>query len=599
MGKRLYFKFQIIWILIIIPLFSYLLLKKTLNLALYGDDWEQLYNLWLSFDVYKALSFYDIRSYLNPYWPQYLFLGIIRHFFGYEPAAYFASSLFLRILATISLFFLVKKLTNKSFPAYLSTLIFTFSVTGLQTTDWVFNMNTYAGVFFLNFSFILYLKLRNSSRGLFFLRYLLFIAFFTLALGVVPVRMHGSIIFLWVTESFLIFSSSHEKKFKMDKYFFLRITTPVIILLTLLKLGSFGNPEDNISIKSNLTFLETMIQKGRTDILFYFLGIVGNFVLPDTIISTVALAKITFMGLYFIIADSILTLITKGGKRMFIYLILSNIPGLFLAKMLLLWNPLLSSSNILSILIGIHLILVSFILFWQFKKSNWLPVSLIIIGLIWLISFSFLYWFKTPYSIIETTSRYLTVGAFGFSILFSGLIWLMIERVQFAKKFTLAFLIPIFLLLFWLKINFEASNIYLTHLEENRNINLVNKAWNVLLRNVPEIDKEAPSVFYFTTDNSTAIYMIFSFGFPPHGGLLYEIPEWLNTPIPTEHYEELFKMVSNGEILQTLHGRKPFPISLSRVFAFDFRNGELTSMTDLVRQQLSKDLQSLDSEKAN
>src|SRR3989344_4048169 len=126
MRKMLFSKFQIIWVLIIIPVLSYIFLKKTLNLALYGDDWEQLYNLWLSFDVLKTLSFLDIKSYLSPYWPQYIFLGIIRHFFGYEPTAYFASSMFLRILATISLFFLVKKLTKKSLPAYLSTIIFTF-----------------------------------------------------------------------------------------------------------------------------------------------------------------------------------------------------------------------------------------------------------------------------------------------------------------------------------------------------------------------------------------------------------------------------------------------------------------------------------------
>lgn len=590
MGKRLYFKFQIIWILIIIPLLSYILLKKTLNLALYGDDWEQLYNLWLSFDVLKTSSFLDIKSYLSPYWPQYIFLGTIRHFFGYEPTAYFASSMFLRILATISLFFLVKKLTKKSLPAYLATLIFTFSATGLQTTDWVFNMNTYAGVFFLNLSIIFYLKLRDSSV-LFFLKYVLFIIFFTLALGIVPVRMHGAVIFIALAEFFLYFFVRKEGKLKLDKYFFLRITTPFLILLMLLKVGSFGNTSDNLPLKSVFTYLGEMVQKGRYDAFFYFFGIIGNIAIPDNTINSLAFGHFSALILYFIAADSILTIALKGGKRIFTYLFIFNILGVILGKLISIWNPLLSFGNILSILIGIHIISISFIVFWQFRKAYLLQTALIIIGLFWLISFSFLYWVRNPSLIIETTARYLTMGAYGFAILFAGLIGLIIERALSIKKMvTLSLLASIFILAFWLKINLDASNKYLTNLEDNRNIALTNKAWNVLLQNVPVIDKENPSIFYFSTDNTTAIYMIFSFGFPPHGGLLYQIPDWLNTPIPTEHYEELLKMVSSGEILKTLHGRKPIPVPLSRVFAFDFRNGELINITNEIRQKITDDL---------
>lgn len=590
MGKRLNLNFQIIWILFFIPLLSFLFLRKTLNLALYGDDWEQLYNLWLSFDASKTLSFFDIRSYLNPYWPQYLFLGIIRHFFSYQPTAYFVFSLFFRIFSSISLFFLIKELTKKSLPAFLASLIFTLSVAGLQTTDWVFNMNAYVGVCLLNIAVIVYLKISHPKK-FFFQKLILFIFLFTLALGIVPVRMHGAVIFLGLTEVFLTFFSNKEKGVNIDKYFFIKIITPTIILLLLIKLGSFGSVGDNVFLNSNVSYLQTMIQKGRIDILFYFLGILGNFVLPDTFISTIAINHTILIGFYFLIADSFFTVIVKGGRKLFVYFLLSNTLGLTLAKLMIYWNPLLSPPNILSILIGTHLILGSFIIFWQFKKNNWLPVSLIIIGLIWLVSFSFLYWFRNPSLIIETTSRYLTTGAFGFAILFTGFIWLVIEGAQVQKKtHKLILSIVLLLLLSWLKINFEAANVYLTNLENNRNIEVATKAWSVLLKNVPTLDKEAPSVFYFTTDNSTAIYMIFSFGFPPHGGLLYQIPDWQNTPIPTEHYEELLKMVNQGKILKTLHGRKPIPVPLSKVFAFDFRNGELINITDQVRKQVARDL---------
>lgn len=590
MTKRLYSNFQIIWILIIIPLLSFIFLKQTLNLALYGDDWEQLYNLWLSFDVLKTSSFLNIKSYLSPYWPQYVFLGGIRHFFGYEPTAYFASSMILRILATISLFFLVKKLTKKSLPAYLATLVFTFSAAGLQTTDWVFNMNTYAGVFFLNISIIFYFKLRDSNVS-FFLNYVLFITLFLLALGIVPVRMHGAVIFIALTEIFLYLFARKEGGLRPYKYFFLRIITPFLILLILLKVGSFGNTSDNVPLNTGLTYLGEMVQKGRYDAFFYFLGIIGNISIPDNTINSLTFGHFSVLILYFVVADSILTIALKGGKRIFTYLLIFNILGVVLGKLISIWNPLISSGNILSILIGTHIITASLIIFWQFRKTYFLQAASIIIGLFWLISFSFLYWVRNPSLIIETTARYLTMGAYGFAILFAGLIGLMIERALTIKKImALSLLASMFILVFWLKINLDASNKYLNNLEENRNIALTNKAWSVLLQNVPVIDKENPSVFYFSTDNTTAIYMIFSFGFPPHGGLLYQIPDWLNTPIPTEHYEELLKMVSSGDILRTLHGRKPIPVPLSRVFAFDFRNGELTNITTEIRQKLTTDL---------
>ena len=117
-------KFTLIWLFIGIPLLYFFLFKRTFNLALYGDDWLQLYNLWLSFDIQKTLSFFDIRSYLGAYWPQYFFLGLIRHFFGYEAPAYFALSLILRILASISLFFLVKKVSDSKLAGFFATLIF-------------------------------------------------------------------------------------------------------------------------------------------------------------------------------------------------------------------------------------------------------------------------------------------------------------------------------------------------------------------------------------------------------------------------------------------------------------------------------------------
>ena len=124
-------------------------------------------------------------------------------------------------------------------------------------------------------------------------------------------------------------------------------------------------------------------------------------------------------------------------------------------------------------------------------------------------------------------------------------------------------------------------------------MNLADKTWKTLLENVPSLDKTSPSVFYFTYDNSISANMILIFGFSPHAGLSYGISNWDKTPLPTEDYSQLLDMVKTGQSLKKIHARKAEPVPLNQVYAFDLRKGELISTTELVRQQLAKDLNSL------
>jgi len=138
--------------------------------------------------------------------------------------------------------------------------------------------------------------------------------------------------------------------------------------------------------------------------------------------------------------------------------------------------------------------------------------------------------------------------------------------------------------------NYQAGQLYLTSLEVNRNLSLVNKTWDSLKKEVPKLDENEPSVFYFTTDNTTSLYMVLTFGFWPHAGLIYNIADMLNTPIPTDNYSELLEMVRTGEPLKRVHARKESPVPLARVFAFDFRNGELINITEAARKKIAEDL---------
>lgn len=578
------------WLIVGIPILSYLLLKKTFNLALYGDDWLQLYNLWLSFDVHKTLSFFDIKSYLSPYWPQYFFLGIIRHFFDYQAQAYFAASLILRVLATISLYFVSYEFSKSRLAAFLTSILFTFSVAGLQTTDWVFNMNTYAGIFFFNFALIMYLKIRNLKTFLSW-RWLFFILFFFLALGVVPVRMHGALPFLIICEFFL-FS-------KIDKFLVVRLLLPIIIMITLVKVGSFGGEGDTLPLlDTSFKYLREMLSAGRYDILFYFLGVIGNIAIPDiaNLASTFGYLLPTIV--FFSLIGLLICITLRGGKIMYLTVIIFNLLWAIIGSRLTFWNPNLPFSHVFSITAGFETVLLSLIFsFYSYESHPKLSGSLII-ALIWITSFTLLYWLRSGYLIIESTGRYMTLGAAGFAILFGSLLTISFKNfvlytgnsvgVRLVKSFLL--MIPLLLLIGWLNINFQSINLYLASLETNRNLDLAGRTWTSLKKFVPTLDKDAPSVFYFTYDNPTTAYMVLTFGFWPHAGLVYGITNWENSPLPTDSYGELLEMVRTGEPLKRVHSRKQIPLPLTRVFAFDFRNGQLSPITDLIRNKLTEDL---------
>lgn len=593
----------LIWLFIGIPLISVLIFRKSFNLGLYGDDWIQLYNIWLSFDVSKQLSYFDIRSYIGAYWPQYFFLGIIKHFFGYQAQAYFASSLFLRILATISLFFLGFRLSKSFFMAFITSLVFIFAAAGLQTTDWVFNMNTYAGLFFFNLSMIFYLNTRKLKTIISF-QYVAFILCFTLALASVPVRMHGAVPLIISAEFFLFFLERKNilktsNTPKVDRFLIFRLILPIIILVLLIKAGSFGTSGDNTPLfKTSFAYLQDMLNQGRYDILFYFLGIIGNVTFPDISGLSLSINRLLPIFLLSTFTGFLLSYAIKANKFMYGAVLISNILWLLVIKIFLLWNPGLSFSNIFSITLGYQTFILSILIFIQKYKKYPLIASSMIISLLWIFFFTFIYWPRTGFSILETTSRYLTVAAMGFSLLFAAVISIMLknfsETTNQSAKTRLsksAILLISSLAVFCLiTANYGAGQLYLASLEANRNLGLVNKTWDSLKREVPKLDANEPSVFYFTSDNPTELYMVLTFGFWPHAGLLYNIPDMLLTPLPTDNYSELVEMVRTGEPLKRVHARKDSPVPLNRVFAFDLRNGELINITEQIRKKISADL---------
>ncbi len=599
-------KFVLLWLFIILPIAAAIVFRESFNLGLYGDDWQHLYNLWRDFFVYHRKSFFDIRSYLNPYWPNYLYLGIINHFWGFYPPAYFIASFMMRIFANISLYFLTFELTKSRFAAILSTILFLFSAAGLQTTDWVFNMNTYLGIGFLSLASTFYLKIRNINtiKSRYFI---LFIPTFTLALAIVPTRMHGAIPFLILTDLFLTFIAE-KRQSGINRFFLIRIATAILIFATLLHFKSFGDGSFTTDrLAESFQVFQAYMQRGYYAIWFYFFGVLGHLTLPnyislDGFTEVIVITSILSTVFGAVASSSILK--TRDLKSYLPVIIFNSIWALILSWIAYInpnpifnLNPYPPSNVLFSIAVGGQFIFWGFWISIITKKIYPKLSSTLIISLIWILTLTIIYWVFTPNYIIETTGRYMMMGAAGFAIFFSSFICILLKSINFQTNsestrilngFYLFF--PMVILLFWIIVNFSASQYYLGILEQTRNRELTERTWDTLLKTVPKLDQQGPSVFYFTTDNPLSLQGVLVFGFFMRAGMTWRIPDQDLTPLPSTDYQELLSFVRDGSPLQKVHGRKAIPVPLSRVYAFDFRNGQLINITELARQQLMIDL---------
>lgn len=593
------------WLFIGVPLIGLWVMRQSFNLGLYGDDWQHLYNMWREFDVYKTKSFFDIRSYLNPYWPSYLYLGFINHFWGVYPPAYFIASYLMKMFATISLYFLSFELTKNKLVAFLSTIIFLFSPAGLQTTDWVFNMNTYAGLGLLSIATVYYLKIRQSAH-INIKNYFLFIVFFIFALAIVPTRMHGAVPFLILSDIFFTFIL--EKGKKINRYLFIRVALAIGILALLMHFKSFGEGSFATSrISDSSQVIQVFIEKGYYVIWFYFLAIIGHLILPDTVglnsfIEVILATSLLSIILGIIVSNSFLK--TKKITAFLSILIFNIIWGITLSWIVSInpnpvpaLNPYPSPYILFSIALGGQFIFWCVWLFIIVRNYSLALASSFIISLVWIITLTFIYWTFTPHYIIETTGRYMTMGAAGFAIFlgsFTGILFLKGKSLQKDEKTRVIssfyFTLPAFILLFWIIVNFQKSEMYLGTLEQTRNRQLTERTWSTLLKEVPKLDSQGPSVFFFTTDNPLSLEGVLVFGFFMRAGMTYKIPNQDLTPLPSKSYEEILSYVKDGSPLQKVHGRKALPVPLSRIYAFDFRNGELINITTAVRDKLTEDL---------
>ncbi len=568
---------------------SLLTLLPSFNLAIYGDTWLSFWRYIQHLGPKSSGEWNNLTFLLTPYGAQEILVGNLQKIFGYESMYYYILSFFLRILAAFSFYPLVFYLTKNKFATFFAVLFFSVTTIGLDTTDWVYNMTSYITIALFNLFLFLFLRSREKKN---FKIFSLACFLYYLSYIIAPVRMHGSILLIFLLEFLWVLQKRNSETVK--KTFFRLLAIVAIFLFIRFSGQTMGPSTEPIErFTQGINIATQLLTQGRFDFLFYPILMLGSLIVPDFILPNSQVSSwinlffilLPFFLLYLVISFFLIKEITYNQFKNFKKIAILGLTWTIIVAIIHATNlnTFSDSRNIVLLLVGGYILILTFSFIIKFYRQTIISGGLFL-GLVWSILSFFFAWWYLPISIFPTTYRYFIVSAQGISILLAVLISLGKE-----KKHQLTLLTLFSLLLI---VNIISIRIYLNFLLNSHGQEVSNKIWSSL-PSVPEIGKsKEPIIFYFEGDPGTEniIHDVLYFGLPPHIALLYNLREENGSlPIPMTKWEELISAITDGRTMP-LYGQPVHPIPVNKIYAFYLKVSPLTliNVTVLAREKLTQ-----------
>lgn len=588
LNKTMHLKLQknFIFFLLVIIL-SFVLFYPIFGLALFGDDWLAFWRYNQLLDPGSSGHWNHLNYFLTPYGAQDIIMGMLYKIYGYNSTLYYLTSYLLRMVAAFSLYPLVFYLTKNKLSAFFAFLFFSITVTGLDATNWVFNMPSYITIAFFNLFLFFFLKARDNIKLLFPSTLLYYLAYIT-----APIRMHGSLPFILIIELFYLFQNRSLKTLKKVG---LRFAVILIVFLIIRYTGNSQGPPQEASERFNLGIntMSEMLGVGRFDFLFYPIIMFGSMIVPDFILPSfqiISKSKLlwstllpSFLGFLAIIALLLKDIFLAKLKLLKIIAIAASC---WIIIVILTFHFNLATFNdsryiLLTLIGGFSIILIISLLLKFFNQKN--VSTTLFLGLSWSIMSFFFAWWWQPTSIFPTTYRYLIVSAIGISILLATIISLGKDK----KKQQLLFVSLSLILI----LHIISTRIYINTLLDSHSQDISYKIWS----SIPHIDEigksREPIIFYFEGDNtnSSILHDVITFGFPPHMALLYNLREEDGGfPVPMSNFKEVVSAVTDGKTMPA-YGYPVKPVPIERIYAFHLQGKDnLINVTAEARDRLNK-----------
>lgn len=565
-------------------------LRDTFVLALFGDDWFTFSRYIFYLGPSSPEKFTQFSYFFTVYGPQDSILALMNHFFGYQSHYYYGISFILRYFAALSIYPLVYSLTKSKFTGFIGSLFFAISFIGIESTNWVFNMPSYIAIIFFNiFLFILISRKNiNIKKGI-IVAILFYITFITQ-----PIRMTGLPIIIIALETFLLIKKPIKRNF-FDSLLLFSFITVAFLIVKYFGQSISTSGEMVQRVTTGLSTISTQLTSGHIDILMNPFIILGSLFIPDTIWQHTGNIGVNISSFFLpiLITYMLIVLLFYQGASVMQnrkYFLLTNsiiaILWTLSVRFIFIHTPAFSDPfKVGTALVGGYFLILSTSLIQQcWKKDKSFPIFLSLVVII----FSFIIpWFFSPSGYFSTAHRYLIVTSVGVGIFWATLLSL------FTRSFSYYLFLVILGAFFLLQI--QSNNLFFHQLSISRSISISDSIWQQLEKELPNFRTIAyPTIVYFEGDstNSDTLYQVITFGFPPHIGLLYDIPhDDKRLPVPITGYQELHTIVKTGKPLNAYgHIQKPTPIE--QIFAFRLEGRKtIKNITPEIREQLQKDNQ--------
>src|SRR3990170_1601208 len=518
---------QLIVTLLII-FFGLIIFYPSFNIHFDGDSLLTLYRF--QHIVGEGREFNYFNYFFTDYGPQDSVFAIIYHFYGLNPTPYFVASFIMRIIAAFSFLPLVLFLFKDKILAYLASIFFLVTSTGLETTGWVFNMPSYIAITLFNLYLLSVFKSKEKdSLKLIFISVILF----GLTIVVQPIRMAFlPLLGIFIEVLYLLF---RFKKVE-TKYSFIRISIYILIVLSIFLFGKIGG---SIGIGST----ENRLSGGFINSIFKYFS---DFK-PEN-------GKYEFKFFLFPIAQL--------GQMVF--------PNRLVLRSWESLNP-ITTSELLSFFAGGYLlILIMVVLLSTLKNKSSFFRSIVILSII---GFGyFIFWLRNPSVITATQERYLIVSSVGITLLLSAFVANAKNKFPLYLFFILAILIHAL-----------GSFKYLNHLSDVRGVRLTENIRN----SIPDVfDKHGntPILFYFQPSNSEILHHSLMFGFPVIVYFQYGI-DYPWSLVYTPDWQEVVSAYTDGEATKN-YTSKVEVVVLDNIYSFDLEGDALVDTTEITRQKL-------------
>ncbi len=579
--------------LFLIFLLSFIIFSPSFNLHLAGDEYQSLWRYKLYFDGDIAGVWNKFNVFFTDYGPQDTFMSFIYKYASLNPIYYYIASFLLRLIASISVIPLVYRITRNRLASCISALFFAITTTGLESTDWVFNMPVYLAIASFNFFLYSYIEVIETKK----LSWLvLSVALYGLTFILMPIRMSFLPLFILVCEFYWNYRNFNLQTLKSSTIRILVFFIALFVIFSSTNIGNSvlgykSNEQNNTQLISKFSAYFSGVSKIFTDKKYTYLinpiGQIGAVVIPSNLVPghreilsvRQQIKYVIFPSLF--VFSIVLTILKKSfgfsKKSYLLQLIFSFIWTYFIWSIFSLKAiyP-VQTSQLVSLVWGGYTLIIFFEIFRAtFSKKTFSFYFVVALATIVL---SFVqYWIRNPESVQVTFSRYLIIPAQGLALLL-GLV-LASGKNKLVMKFVVLSLIGV---------HMYTSYLYLFHLSEVRNIKMTEN----IRRSIPNVfsdnTMDKPKVFYFEPKNSEVLHHALLFGFPVIMSMQYNF-NFNHNLIYTENWTEVVAAYQGGDGLKRFNFQYIKPVDPSNIYGYRLEENRLVDITSDIRAKLKAD----------